>query len=215
MINMNFTKQLQNFQLNDGLFDVFVPVQSEIQQAYLQQKAIDANTNFPYWAKVWPSAIGLSMFLQKHSHLIKDKQVLELAAGLGLPSLVAAQYAKSVCCSDYIEAPFEFVKESAARHQLANINYQIINWFELPENLTADVLLLSDINYEPAAFAVLFEMIQAFLAKQTTIILSTPQRLMAKPFVAHVLPFCTLQKEVEVLQNGEIAWVQMLMLQQQ
>lgn len=215
MIGMNFTKQLQTFKLSDGSFDVFVPIQSEIQQAYLQQKAIDVTADFPYWAKVWPSAIGLSMFLQQQPHLLQDKKVLELAAGLGLPSLVAAKYAHSVCCSDYVQAPLDFAKASAEYHQFTNIEYQIINWFAVPPTIKTDVLLLSDINYEPAAFAILFEMIKAFLAEQTTIVLSTPQRLMAKPFIEQLLPFCTLQTSIEVLENGVTVWVQVLILQQQ
>lgn len=212
---MNLTKYLQTFQLSGSSFELFAPLQSEIQQAYLQQKAVDENVDFPYWAKVWPSAIGLSMFLQQHPQLLQDKRVLELAAGLGLPSLVAANYAQSVCCSDYVQAPLDFVKASADHHQFANIDYQIINWFAVPPTIKTEILLLSDINYEPAAFAVLFEMIQAFLAKQTTIILSTPQRLLAKPFIAQLLPFCTSQTDIEVLENGEPVCVQVLILQQQ
>ncbi len=215
MIGMNINKHLQHFQLNDSSFALFVPLQSEIQQAYLQQKAVDENVDFPYWAKVWPSAIGLSIFLQQHPHLLQDKRVLELAAGLGLPSLIAAQYATKVCCSDYVQAPLDFAQASADHHQFTNIDYQIINWFVVPPTITTDVLLLSDINYEPAAFAVLFNMIQTFLAKQTTIILSTPQRLLAKPFIAQLLPFCTIQTDIEVLENGVPVWVQVLILQQQ
>lgn len=215
MIDMNFTKHLQTFQLSGSSFELFIPLQSEVQQAYLQQKEINENVDFPYWAKVWPSAIGLSMFLKQHPHLLQDKRVSELAAGLGLPSLIAAQYAKTVCCSDYVQAPLDFVKASADHHQFANIDYQIINWFAVPNTITTDVLMLSDINYEPAAFVILLEMIQVFLAKQTTIILSTPQRLLAKPFIAQLLPFCTLQKDIEVLENGVPVWIQVLILQQQ
>ena len=212
---MNLTKHLQTFHLNNSRFDVFVPIQSEIQQAYLQQKVLNENVDFPYWAKVWPSAISLSMFLQQHPQLLQDKRVLELAAGLGLPSLVAANYAQSVCCSDYVQVPLDFVKASADHHQFTNIDYQIINWFAVPTTITTDVLLLSDINYEPAAFAILLEMIQAFLTKKTTIILSTPQRLLAKPFIEQLLPFCTLKTDIEIQENGTPVWVQVLILQQQ
>jgi predicted nicotinamide N-methyase len=212
---MNLTKYLQTFQLNNCSFALFVPLQSEIQQTYLHQKALGENVDFPYWAKVWPSAIGLSMFLQQHPQLLQHKRVLELAAGVGMPALVAAQYALSVCCSDYVQAPLNFVQASAEHHQITNIDYQIINWFAVPPNVTTDVLLLSDINYEPAAFAALLKMIEMFLAKKTTIILSTPQRLLAKPFIAELLPFCTLQTEVEVLENGIIIFIQIVILQQQ
>ncbi len=210
---MTLTKHLQTFQLNNCSFSLVVPLQLEIQQAYLQQKALDENVDFPYWAKVWPSAIGLSIFLQQHPQLLQNKQVLELAAGLGLPSLVAAKYAQSVCCSDYVQAPLDFVKASADHHQFTNIDYKIINWFAVPPTIKTDVLLLSDINYEPAAFAALLKMIQMFLAKKTTIILSTPQRLLAKPFIAQLLPFCTLQTEIEVLENGVPIFIQIVILQ--
>ena len=206
-------KDLRVFQLNDLSFEVFVPVQLEIQEAYYEQKAVDETTPFPYWAKVWPSAIGLSLFLQSNTQYIQNKQVLELAAGLGLPSLVAAKYAASVTCSDYVEAPFHYVNASINHHQLQNINCQIINWFALPCNITADVILLSDINYEPAAFAVLFSMITNFIANKKTIILTTPQRLLAKPFIEKLLPFCKVQTQIAVIENEQSVWIQVLVLQ--
>jgi predicted nicotinamide N-methyase len=139
--------------------------------------------------------------------------VLELAAGLGLPSLVATKHATSVTCSDYLEAPFEFVKASINHHQLQNINCQIINWFALPNNITADVILLSDINYEPTAFAVLFGMITNFIANKKTIILTTPQRLLAKPFIEKLLPFCKVQTQIAVMESEQPVWIQVLVLQ--
>ncbi|MDI9365295.1 MAG: hypothetical protein QM541_10120 [Flavobacterium sp.] len=120
-----------------------------------------------------------------------------------------------MCCSDYVQAPLNFVQASAQHHQFTNIYYQIFNWFAVPSTIKTDVLLLSHINYKPRAFAVLLKVIQLFLANQTTIILSTPQQLLAKPFIAQLLPFCTLQKDLEVLENGMPIWVQILVLQQQ
>ncbi|MBC7652268.1 MAG: methyltransferase, partial [Deinococcales bacterium] len=75
-----------------------------------------------------------------------------------------------------------------------------------------DVLLLSDINYMPAAFALLFNMITHFLAKQTTIILSTPQRLLAKPFIEKLLPFCKLQQTIEVMENSKSVSIAIMVL---
>lgn len=212
MIEMNITSTIQNFKLNGFSFQLVVPIQSEIQQAYYVQKAVDENAPFPYWAKVWPSSIGLSLFLQNNTHYIQDKYVLELAAGLGLPSLVAAKYAAHVTCSDYLEAPFEFVNASINHHQLQNMDCQIINWFALPKNMNAGVILLSDINYEPVAFAALFSMITNFIANKSTIILTTPQRLLAKPFVEKLLPYCKLQTQMAVMENEQPVWIQVLVL---
>lgn len=210
---MQFSTVLQTIQLNNSSFQLFVPIQSEIQLAYNAEKLLDESTPFPYWAKVWPSAIGLSNFIYNHQQYIKNKTVLEVAAGLGLPSLVAAKWANSVCCSDYIEAPFAFVKASALQHQIYNIDCCLINWADVPNDLETDVLLLSDINYEPAAFELLFNMITHFLARQTTIILSTPQRLLAKPFIEKLLPFCKLQQTIDVHENDKSVSITILVLQ--
>ena len=204
---------LQTCQLQDFSFALFVPPQSAIREAYQQQQLLDANAAFPYWAKVWPSAVGLSFFINKHPHFINNKKVLEVAAGLGLPSLVAAKWATTVCCSDYLEDPLAFVKASALHNDIHNINYQIINWAHLPNDIETNVLLLSDINYEPLAFVLVFNMITYFLAKQTTIILSTPQRLLAKPFITQLLPFCKLQQTIDVIENGKPVSIAILVLQ--
>ncbi len=207
---MTINKQLQHIQFNNFSFSLYVPIQAEIQQTYLQQKSLDETTAFPYWAKVWPSAIALSMYLQQHTYLIHNKRVIELAAGLGLPSLVAAKYASNVTCSDYLEAPFSFVKASIKYHQLQNINCEAINWFALPESIAEDVVLLSDINYEPAAFAALFSMITNFVIDKKTVILTTPQRLLAKPFITKLLPFCKAQTEISIAQNNQIVIIQVM-----
>ena len=204
---------LETFTLKDLSFSLFVPNQQAVQQQYLQQKKVDANTPFPYWAKVWPSAIALGYFINYHHKYIENKTVLELAAGLGLPSLVAAKWAATICCSDYLQAPLNLVKISADFHQIKNINYQIIDWCAMSNDIGTEVVLLSDINYDPTIFEVLFTMLKSLLAKQTTIILSTPQRLLAKPFIERLLPFCTFKQSIEVLENGVITWVQVLVLE--
>ena len=62
---------------------------------------LQATIAFPYWSKVWPSAEALALFILQHPEYIAGKMVVELGAGLGLPSLVAAQMAASVLCTDY------------------------------------------------------------------------------------------------------------------
>ena len=64
---MQLSNVLQTFQLQHFSFELFVPPQSVVQQAYQQQQLLDDSTPFPYWAKVWPSAIGLSFFMHQLS----------------------------------------------------------------------------------------------------------------------------------------------------
>lgn len=204
--------QLQNFDLGPRSIALYVPQLKAVQKAYQQQKALHPQTPFPYWAQVWPAAIALAQFVVQHPKYCRHKKVLELAAGLGLPSLAAAALAHVVTCTDYVAEAVQVVQQSASHNGLTNMHCQTLDWNHLPQDLQADVLLLSDVNYEPQQFEVLFEVLQRFLQRGTTIILSTPQRLMAKPFISRLLPWCSLQQTMYVPQPTEEAAITVLVL---
>jgi predicted nicotinamide N-methyase len=190
---------IQEFVFKNTTVQLVVPNVDAVQQWYMQQTT---EMPFPYWAKVWPASIALANFIAKNPILIQQKNVLEIAAGLGLPSLVVAEFANTICCSDYVQEPLYFVMQSIQVNQLKNISCEMLDWNQLPKNIVADVLLLSDINYEPASFESLLNMLQQFLQQSTTIILATPQRLMAKPFIEQLLPYCIQQENIVVQETG-------------
>lgn len=204
---MPFPINLQSVFLREQSIELFVPDATFIREAY-EKGAI----SFPYWSQVWPAAKALAEFLLQHPPYTSEKKVLELGGGLGLPSLVAARNAQRVLCTDVAPEAIEIVKRSAAHLRLQNFVADILDWQHIPQTLEADVLLLSDINYEPSAFATMQKVVASFLAKGTIILLSTPQRLMAKDFVAPLLRHCTLQEEIAVRQQEKQVAVTVMVL---
>jgi predicted nicotinamide N-methyase len=190
---------LQYFLISNQRIEIFAPDGSPIKDDY---KNGQPDSISPYWARVWPAAIGLCHFLQDNLHYIKNKRVLELAAGLGLPGIFCAPYAHQVCISDIEPRAVELAKQSALHNKLVNVNCRVIDWNYLQEVDVPEVLLLSDINYEPAQFEKLLSVIWYFLAKQCTIILSTPQRLMAKGFITRLLVYC--KEQTAIAAEGEM-----------
>lgn len=186
---MQLQTQVQTFQFGEYQFDALIPDAAALQQWYQQQLKADKHAPAPYWAQVWAAAYALCNFLAERNELIQNKTVVELAAGLGLPSLLAAQTASSVLCSDLSADAVQLMQQSIAQNKLSNCTAGVIDWNKLPDELTADVILLSDINYEPQVFATLYKILVSSLEKGSTIILSTPQRLMAKPFIEQLRPF--------------------------
>lgn len=205
---MLFPLHLQSFVVNNQSVSLYVPEQAAAKAAY-NNGAIA----FPYWSKVWPAAIALSEFITRHAHLLQNKKVLEIGAGLGLPSIVAARYAASVLCTDGAVEAVATAQQSADHHHLQNFSTAVLDWQCLPDDVQADVLLLSDVNYEPSAFALLLNMIEHFLQAGTLIIISTPQRLMAKPFIEQLLRYSTMHEQTEVTQNGETVTLTIQLLQ--
>ncbi len=191
LISMSFPLYLKKFQLQGKSIELFVPDPSIVQQRYRQ-----GDIPFPYWSQVWPSALVLGDFLLRNIDLIKNKKVVELAAGLGLPSMIAAEYASHVLCSDYLAEPVAIMQRSAIHNGFNNLQVKILNWQSLPEDLEADVVLLSDINYEPKEFEQQYQLINFLLQKNTLVILSTPPRLAGKKFIEQLLPLCKHQEEI-------------------
>lgn len=190
---MKFPLRLQSFAVFHRTVALFVPDAVAVRTAYEA-----GEIPFPYWSKVWPAAVALADFLDRQPECVLNKRVMELGGGLGLPSVVAAAYASSVYCTDAEPVAVACVRQSATHNGLHNITAGVLGWQHLPEEPQADVLLLSDVNYEPAAFEALKKTIRLFLANNAVVILSTPQRLMAKGFVASLLPFCKRQEDVTV-----------------
>lgn len=180
--------------------------------ATIRSKHLSGDGTVPYWAQIWPASLALHRFLAAHPGFIRGKTVIELAAGLGLPSLYAARYASTVLCSDYAPGAMDYCRRSAAKAGLVNFATALLDWNELPANLAADVVLLSDVNYEPAAFDRLSLVLERFLQAGTTILLSTPQRLMAKPFIMQWLPYCVQQEECCVTLHGNTSAVSVFVL---
>jgi predicted nicotinamide N-methyase len=187
---------------------LFVPDAAVIRSHYLNEAA----GAVPYWAQIWPAALGLYRFLAANPDYIKGKKVVELAAGLGLPSLFAARYAATILCSDYNPDAVDYCRKSAEKAGLSNVKTAVLDWNNLPSGLEADLILLSDVNYEPGEFDQLSIVLERFLQAGTTILLSTPQRLMAKSFIAQWLPWCVKQEEFQVTLQGTTSAVSVFVL---
>src|SRR5258706_3379142 len=56
--------------------------------ALIDEKAFDDDEFLPYWAELWASGVALARAVGRSD--LKGAHVLELGAGLGLPSLAAA-----------------------------------------------------------------------------------------------------------------------------
>lgn len=166
----------------------------------------------PYWAKLWPAALGLCAFLQNNLHYIHQKNILEIAAGLGLPSVFAAPHAAEVYCSDIEPAAVELIKKSVLHNKLGNVHCFVAGWNDFDTAIIPDTLLLSDVNYEPLQFEELLKVMEHYLTQRCTIILSTPQRLMAKPFIEKLLQYCVQQEEVMVAENNSETAVSIFVL---
>jgi len=204
---MSLPLHLQPFTIANTQLEIYIPDAEAVQKTYSN------NQDTAYWTQVWPSSAGLCNFLKEHPHYIEGKNVLELAAGLGLPGLYAAATARQVTITDREEQAVACIQQSIAHLQLKNTMAATMDWKNAVQAPFPDLILLSDVNYEPAVFDELLHVIEDFLQNKVTIIISTPQRLVAKQFINSLLSYSTQQWNGEVVWNGKETGVSVFVLE--
>lgn len=177
--------------------DILVPDEKEVRVQYLQDQEKGIQSQFPYWSRIWPSAIAMAGFLERHKEYIGSK-VLELGAGLAIPSFIASRYATHVRASDFMEESVWLAKKNIIRLKLDNVSAEQLDWSNLPGDIQADTVLMSDVNYSPKDFDTLQKVILRFLKAGSSIILSTPGRLAGKSFIEFLLPYIAYKETMDI-----------------
>jgi predicted nicotinamide N-methyase len=197
--------------INDNL-SIYVPDASLVKSHYEKLLEVDANTPFPFWAKLWPSAIAMAQFLKDEPGWIQNKKVIEIGAGIGLPSLGIASIAREIIVSDYSQEAVELAQKNINYLLLENASAINLDWHNMPNTILADTILLSDINYAPTDFDSLLKLINRFLNNKCTIIIATPQRIMASIFVQELQPLIKESSIVTIDYQNELVAISLLIL---
>jgi predicted nicotinamide N-methyase len=195
---MNYTHKL--VPINSWL-TLYVPDNELVKPTYEGLLAKNTATVFPFWAKIWPAAKAMADFLEAELPYIKNKRVIEIGAGVGLPSFTIAKHAAEIIISDYATEAVELIEKNIEHLGLTNTKAMCLDWNDFPTNIKADVVLLSDINYAPTEFNALLHLIEQFLTQGSTIIITTPERITASPFVEKINKYIK-SSTFQTIENG-------------
>lgn len=183
---MLYPIKLHEFQ---GGLQLHVPDPDKVKPTYDALVAINPATAFPFWAKIWPSSLALTSFLRREPQWIASKHVLEIGAGIGLPSFSLAKDALSLVISDHSPEAVSLMEKNIQSLGLTHARAMYLDWNHFPSNLFADTVLFSDINYDPEQFEALITLVQQLLKKAVTIVIATPERISAVSFALQLEPY--------------------------
>jgi predicted nicotinamide N-methyase len=147
----------------------------------IDEAAFDADEFLPYWAELWPSGVALAEVVARLD--LRGSRVLELGAGLGIPSLVAALGGADVLATDWADDAVSLLRDNAARNGIA-LRVERVRWDE-PERLLReapwDIVLGADLLYEARNADQLLELLPRLAGE---VLLADPGRPFAKAFLA-------------------------------
>ena len=146
----------------------------------IDEEAFDEDEFLPYWAELWPSGIGLAAAVSALE--VRGARVLELGAGLGLPSLAAALGRADVLATDWAVDAVELLRLNAERNGI-RLRVERVRWDE-PAPLLAgapwDIVLGADLLYEARNAEQLLGLLPRLGSE---VLLADPGRPFAKGFL--------------------------------
>ncbi len=149
----------------------------------LDEEDFKQDERMPYWAELWPSAVGLSNYIAANPQLISNKTVLELGCGLGFTSMVIArQNPEELLITDYEQDALELTRMNFALNGMGEPHLQILDWRGPNLEKKYEVLIAADILYEERFFGPLFDLFFSSLEPGGKIILAEPNRKIAAEF---------------------------------
>ncbi len=189
-ISINYPTHIQQRKLGDKLY-VLETIRNLdeaidlICEAMTPEEQLDpfAEDLCPYFGILWSSSEALSQHLILNPELVKNKRVLELGCGLGLPSLVATHLGGAVLATDF-HPDVELYFKRNGRHSSIDCAYQRLNWREDGEDIGLfDIVMGSDILYESKHPQEVAAGLIKFLKPGGTILLADPGRSYLQRFI--------------------------------
>lgn len=142
----------------------------------------------PYWADLWPSGRVLAEWCAEHA--LADRRVVELGAGLALPSLVALRRGAHVLATDWYPDALAFARVNAHAAGAGRLETMEVDWGAPPAALVArgpfDVVMGADILYENRHAAQLAPLIASLVADDGAIVITDPRRPAAGDLIAEL-----------------------------
>jgi predicted nicotinamide N-methyase len=147
----------------------------------IDEEAFHAEEFLPYWAELWPSGRALARVVEALD--LRGRRVVELGAGLGLPSLAAALGGADVLASDWADDAVSLLRSNAERNGIP-LRAERVRWDEAEPILREapwDVVLGADLLYEERNAAQLAELLPRLGGD---VLLAEPGRPFAASFLA-------------------------------
>lgn len=139
-------------------------------------------TNFPFWAELWPSAIVLARYIWSNVDF-QGEQVLELGCGLGLVGIVAQKKQAKVLMTDYNDDALMFARYNARKNGCEDIQFRSMDWQDPNlDNQKFKYIIASDIIYEEQNWLPIVNIFNSHLEEHGEAMIAEPNRPNAKGF---------------------------------
>ena len=153
----------------------------------LDPECYDEDERLPYWAEIWPAAIGLGRHLFEYP-APAGSRILELGCGVGVAGIAAAAAGLVVTACDYEEDALAFARYNARLNGLEErVSYRFLDWRNPDLDRKYAIVIGSDILYERPNHEPIRQLLDDTLEPEGMFLASDPDRRAAAPFVESMI----------------------------
>jgi predicted nicotinamide N-methyase len=163
----NLTLETEEIIVRGQTLKIFLP--AKLEEIFQGDPFLEVE-KFPFWARVWESSLVLADYV---ATIEPPKRILELGAGLGVPSLVAAKLGHKVLATDYEKLPLELIKLSAKENNVS-LETKILDWENPDLSEKFDLIIGSEVVFRKSLFQPLIKLFKNYLKDGGEVILSHP-----------------------------------------
>lgn len=180
----------------------------EFSDQLINEEAFEHDERLPYWAEVWPAARGLAKHLLDEPP--REVGVLEIGAGLALPSLALRSLGHDPLATDYEGESLRFARLNAVRNGVGPLRTRLLDW-RRPGELPPHALVLgSDLLYETRNVEALSAVLPRLIAAGGRALLSDPGRVYLPDFVGRVEAWARVEEHRLPAEEGSRNGVRLL-----
>jgi predicted nicotinamide N-methyase len=137
----------------------------------------------PLFGSLWPAAEGLASYLLQKNWPLRGQRVLEIGCGLGFPSLLCARLGAQVETMDHHPGVASLLARNCQRNQLKALTFHLTSFQNAKTRLgTYDLIIGSDILYEPELYPQLENFIQRHAGQKCHVLIADPGRYAVSRF---------------------------------
>ncbi len=146
--------------------------------------AYAADGHLPYWAELWPAArmLAKAVLAEPWDRYPEPRHAVEVACGLGLAGIAALSRGLRVTFTDIDALAVEYAAGNARLNGYRDFATGVLDVRHPPPGLRADILLGSDLLYEPRLVAPVVAFLAGALTPGGVALIADPDRQAARPF---------------------------------
>ena len=165
---------------------------------------IDVLHDFPLWAKIWKASWVLSGYLADLP-LAPDKRFLEIGAGVGLVSIVAASFGHHITMTEYDPDALNFAHANAHLNNCPDLPIRKLDWHRPQLNGKFDTIVASEVTYKHTDFSALIQLFKSYLQPGGEIILASEMRKTGKDLFNFLKSDFDIKIEKKILRSETAA----------